>query len=530
MGETVLLLALLLPFQGLAQPAYLDPYPLRPVDTSSPRDTLRSFLTGVDKSFQLVRSGVPRESLAQQGGRAWETLDFSQVADRHLVETQVEHGLLLKEILDRIALPPDDQIPGDQEVADQGITRWTLPDTRITVARVKDGPREGEFLFTAHTVRRLKEMYRRAKHLPYQPGATEGIYAKYLESQGLSEAAVAQVRHRLKPVDTSSPRSTFAGFWDSINRAHSLLMDADYAFKADPPMISRKEGLQVEEEADFLMQRAMSTLDLSQIPEANRNDLGLEAALQLKEVLDRIARPHLDSIPDEDSVLDWRRDNEEMLSATPRPFGWRFPNTEIEIVEVQDGPRTGEFLFSAETVSRAEAFYKRAQDLPYRPGATEGFYTFFISTPGYLVPDAYPLARWIGNLPPMFMTVYADQTVWQWVGLVLSMLAFIAGSVLISSVIRRLSRRVGPLLHEWLRFLVPILTMFLAFVINNFINDGLNITGRVLSIVTTLLEGAVYLLAGWAVFVLCKAVAQTIVALPQIQEQSIDASLWRIGG
>lgn len=77
---------------------------------------------------------------------------------------------MLKEILDRIALPPDDKVPGDTEIADGTITRWTIPDTSITIARIESGPRAGEFLFSADSVQRLHRFYAHAKHLPYKPG------------------------------------------------------------------------------------------------------------------------------------------------------------------------------------------------------------------------------------------------------------------------------------------------------------------------------------------------------------------------
>ena len=250
-SAALLLLALVLPSAGLTQPIPPDPYPLRPADTSSPRDTLHSFLSSANEGIQLWLAGARLDVVAKRRTRALETLDFSQVVDSHLTSTQVQHALLLKEILDRIALPPNDQIPGDQEVADKGIDSWSVPETRITIAQVKDGPRQGEFLFKARTVTNLEELYLRVKHLPYQPNATEGVYDKWIELEGLSGESTAQVRHLLKPIDTSDPRSTFLGFRESLERAHRLIMDADIAFKADPPTMSRQQGLQVEKQADI---------------------------------------------------------------------------------------------------------------------------------------------------------------------------------------------------------------------------------------------------------------------------------------
>ncbi len=525
----LLVFALALPSAGLTQPIPPDPYPFRPADTSSPRDTLRSFLSNANQGIQLWLAGAPLDVVAKRRTRALEALDFSQVVDRHLTSTQVQHALLLKEVLDRIPLPPDEQIPGDQEVTDQNIDQWTIPETRIAIAQVKDGPRQGEFLFTARTVTNLEELYFRVKHLPYQPGATEGVYERWIELEGLSGESTAQVRHLLKPIDTSDPRSTFLGFRESLERAYRLIMDADAAFKADPPTMSRQEGLQVEKQADVLVQRAMRTMDLSEIPKAIRHDVGIEASLQLKEVLDRVPGTYLDAIPDAEAVREWKQANKELLQITPEPFTWQFPNTEIEIAEVTVGPRSGEFLFTSETVRRAEAFYKTVKELPYRPAATEGFYRFFISTPGYLVPDAYPLTRWVDNLPSGFMMEYADQTLWQWLGLVISVLIIIVAVTLLSSVTRRLSRRVQGPAREWLKILLPVFIVVIVLGFHNFLNRGLNITGYVLSVSTQFVEATVYLMAVWGVFILFKALAETVAASSRgIPEKTIEATLVRL--
>ena len=166
--------------------AAFDPYPLRPADTSSPRDTLRSFISNVNEAVQDWRAGMPREVVIRAAQRAHETIDYSQLPGRGRRTKEVETVLLLKEILDRIELPPLDEIPGDEEAADKekALTHWTIPNTRITIARIEEGPRAGEFLFTAETVDRLQEFYAGAKALPYKPGAAIGLYEDYAHSPG----------------------------------------------------------------------------------------------------------------------------------------------------------------------------------------------------------------------------------------------------------------------------------------------------------------------------------------------------------
>ena len=56
-----------------------DPYPLRPVDTTSPRDTLRSFNSSITKAIQAWRAGEPWEVVQEHESRAMEAVDFSQL-------------------------------------------------------------------------------------------------------------------------------------------------------------------------------------------------------------------------------------------------------------------------------------------------------------------------------------------------------------------------------------------------------------------------------------------------------------------
>ncbi|MDJ0870869.1 MAG: hypothetical protein QNJ87_03800, partial [Gammaproteobacteria bacterium] len=236
-----LILIPLLLLLGMSPPAAIaqnmsadfDPRPLRPADTSSPRATLRTFLVNANAIVEDWRwnpgAGSPVTVRARQ--RALQTLDFSATPDGSSKFVRVNRALFLKEILDRIEVPPLDAIPGDAEVAEGGITQWTIPDTRITIRRIDKGPRAREFLFSAGTVQRLDRLYRQAKHLPYQPGATAGVYEEYIRAKNTALALEARVRNRLRPADTSSPRSTLEGFLDSINRAYTLVTEAEAALQ-----------------------------------------------------------------------------------------------------------------------------------------------------------------------------------------------------------------------------------------------------------------------------------------------------------
>ena len=199
--------------------AELDPFPLKPPDTSSPRETLRSFLININIAIQ--RYGKKAEyatwaeweaAVSKPVHKATRCLDLSDVGEAFREITGVETVLYLKEIFDRIEIPPYKEVPGYKEapgskamakveeraekdakkVAKKEATEedaveipsWRVPNTEITIARIEEGARKGEYLFTKETVARAKEFYETARSLSYKPDAAFGIYEKYIRAPG----------------------------------------------------------------------------------------------------------------------------------------------------------------------------------------------------------------------------------------------------------------------------------------------------------------------------------------------------------
>jgi len=521
--------------------AAADPYPLRPPDTSSPRDTLQSFLTSSDSLVSAWRRGA----LDARGFRnvlsATETLDLSTTLGSEAFTVQIERVLLLKELLDRIELPATREVPGDGEVAADGLTQWTIPNTRLTIARQKDGPRAGEFLFSARTVERLDEFYRVARDLPYKRGATSaGIYEAYTAAG--EDQVISKLRNRLRKVDASSPRSTLVGFLESINQAYALVTEANAKLKADPPQMTKEEALHSEAAAENLLRRATDVLDLSEIPDAYRGDSSTQVALQLKEVIDRTLLPILMSVPDLAMVEAARRRSGSRTAPAGEGYRWRYPNTEIEIAEVAEGPRRGQFLFSATTVRRAPDFYLKVRDLPYRgeqsaaeirryfwSDVSRGIYDAYIASPGYVLPQAHWLGRLVDRLPPALKIVRGEQTVWKWIALLLSGLITVAAAFAVFRLVRQLGQRLRSPLRSWLSVLPPVFAAFIVLQALEFVGRDVNVTGGVLRIVVAVGEAAVAVLAVWAVLRLSRAIAETLVSMPGIRKGSHDASLIHIG-
>jgi MscS family membrane protein len=153
-------------------------YPLEAPDTSSPRATLKTFQTIIRNAKPIVAkvstSGFSMEitrELRDLTIHAMQCLDLSQVPKRLRDDVGLEAGVLLAEVLNRIELPSYPEIPDAHVMESEKVSQWTIPHTEITIARVKEGSRQGEYLFSPETVSRLKEFFDKAKDLPYRPGS-----------------------------------------------------------------------------------------------------------------------------------------------------------------------------------------------------------------------------------------------------------------------------------------------------------------------------------------------------------------------
>ena len=124
-------------------------HPLEPPDRSSPRATLETFFTSIDTAWDLYTTGDPgfQEPFLDARG----CLDLSAIPPLVFQEASAETALLLKDVLDRIELPPVEAIPDAAAVAESGISSWTVPHTEITLSLQTEGQNAGQWLFSSDT-------------------------------------------------------------------------------------------------------------------------------------------------------------------------------------------------------------------------------------------------------------------------------------------------------------------------------------------------------------------------------------------
>ncbi len=135
--------------------------PLEPLDTTSPRATLSSFLDQTVEVEQAALAAFENPSDATRK-RAREALaavevlfDFSEVPDTALNERLTQSFVSLADILLRVPVPPLRNIPDETEVEDEELTFWVLPGTEITLVRLEDSIPPGAWVFSQQTVEGL---------------------------------------------------------------------------------------------------------------------------------------------------------------------------------------------------------------------------------------------------------------------------------------------------------------------------------------------------------------------------------------
>lgn len=321
----------------------------------------------------------------------------------------------------------------------------------------------------------------------------------------------------LAPPNTSSPRATLTTFIGNVQAAYRIKMAAREAYFESDRLLAPDAVLRQSQRAARLIDRAVRYLDLSEVPPRLREGLGIESAILLKEVLDRIQQPPMEAVPGAAEI-------EALELGRQEPFRWRIPGTELDIARVTEGPRTGEFLFSPQTVARIAADYEKVRALPYRSSASEGFHAIYVRTPGGMLPPRW--LSWVGRLPAWARTPALGQTPVQWLGLALAVLLALA----VVLAVRRWSRRIEPttpVARTLRKLLGPVVVALVAGAVAAFAEE-LNITGSPLAVVQVLESSVIYLVSAWALLVVGNGVAELIISSPRIAPTGLDASFIRL--
>ncbi|MEM8679235.1 MAG: mechanosensitive ion channel family protein [Planctomycetota bacterium] len=302
----------------------------------------------------------------------------------------------------------------------------------------------------------------------------------------------------IAPADTTSPRATLQSFIDACNQVYGVVKES--RFLDDRSSTHRP-----------LVAKVLDCLNTSEVPAFEGRQYAGEAAICLKEILDRVELPPWDQIPDLDSEA-----------------SWQIPGTRITIARVEEGPRRHEYLFSPGTVRRAPEYYEDIKALPYRttgPATSPGFYKWYVSAPGNRFMGAI-----VDRLPAWMRSRVGNVPLWRWVGLALATVLAIGVMALLYRVHRALTNRfkdTAPILHG-LTIVFPVMAALVPIMLRDFTFRYLTLTGEPLYVVSFITNLTSLLVSLGVIFGIGNRVAAMIIAAPQINPQGLDAQFIRI--
>ncbi len=178
----VLILSFLFSIQIFSQSRTPDNI-LEPNKFETPRETYIIFM----KAMENYRKGLESKNaqLTAELDTAVRCLNLDGVPFVLHTEKGRETAILLKEVIDRIAVIDPQTIPEVSDKPEAPLTKWVFERTEITMTKVEGGERANEFLFSRDTVARIEEFYVKTKHLPYLPGSGGGAGYKDPWSESL---------------------------------------------------------------------------------------------------------------------------------------------------------------------------------------------------------------------------------------------------------------------------------------------------------------------------------------------------------
>ncbi|MDP3009105.1 MAG: mechanosensitive ion channel family protein [Methylococcales bacterium] len=323
----------------------------------------------------------------------------------------------------------------------------------------------------------------------------------------------------LKPIDTSSPRATLQGFIEFTNKAYSEGFGLINTYMNSSELYLTAEEIVALKEVRHSQKSAERALDVNELPPATVDETSRRLMVQMKEVLDRIDIPAMESIPDA-----------QMMAKAEFKY-WVIPNTEIRIQRVEKGARTGEYLFTPDTLNRLPEFYAKVKHLPYKANAAVGWYDFVTYSPvgvALVLHNTVP-PRWFLTAPDKqpARVMFLDQPAWRW----LSIVIILGAGFIFVRLCFRLSHYWSSRADssaQWADLLCPISLVIVTPLGALIFGEVLRISDGVYQVFTLSLWTLFYLSLTWTVWVAGGAIAATVIAQERLLTSSIDSQLIRL--
>lgn len=302
------------------------------------------------------------------------------------------------------------------------------------------------------------------------------------------------------PLSTDSPRDVLRTFLLLRDEMEAALL----AYTTDPTLAGAQR-------LALLSDQMVALFDLDLVPRVARREVGIETATYLMDIFGRIDPPDLASIPDYTAL------DEDSVSY------FRIPGTPLRIVEMANGDREGEFLFSGRTVQAAPRFLRSLRDIPLRsPLDIQNYHTFSPQLTGPLIP-----ASVLRDMPTSLKTLWFGTPAWK--VLIMGLLSAVS-IVFLARLYRAVSAgsRDRRLRFLTLRALVPLAMLFVVLWALPYATHQINVSGDFSRFAEKTLSITAHIAYAWLFWIAVRMMIEWVILSPRIPDESLDANLLRL--
>ncbi len=354
------------------------------------------------------------------------------------------------------------------------------------------------------------------------PGPETSQGPEALDPERVEQARMYLLDNPISPPDTTSPRATLESFVFVMREASQLWNAVRQDYENSNRIFLTEEQRAKQVMITALLEKAAQTFDLSEIPVTSRERAGIEIALQLQEILDRIPAHDFSEIPGHAAGR-----FVHSAGTAELPDRWMLPSTSISILRQETGEQRGNFLFSADSVRRIPDDYAVVSVLPLRADRGEDLFQYYIYTPGNLIAPRW--YEFIQAGPDWLHGHFADQAYWQWLALFVLLAAYAACVGYFVRWRRWRAVSVDERTRVGHSILNPLLVILSAAFFRYLCEEHINITGAVLVAITTITTAVIWSATAWLVYHLLQLIYLWFVRGPGTARQGLDASLLRTG-
>lgn len=319
-------------------------------------------------------------------------------------------------------------------------------------------------------------------------------------AQSQLPATTIEAEREVLPIRTDSPRATFESF-----RWLSRIMETEILEYLENPTFSGATRIAL------VSDQLIALFDLQEVSPTSRREVGILTASHVMDILGRLTSS---------SALDFPNAEEVEASGIQ---SFRVPETPIRIVEIAEGERKGEFLFSGRTVRDAPRFARAISHLPLQTRLpTNSIAIFGKQLTGPLVPSFV-----VSSIPKPLTLLWLDTPIWKTLVLFIVFAALIVLIFSLNSIIWAVDPQ-KRMLALILQSLLPLSLLFAGEILLPYLTGQINISGRFAAIVQTAETILAYIGYAWLLWLAIRMVFELIIRSPRIPDESLDADMLRL--